>query len=100
MATVTVYGASDDLIEVEGDLKEEFSGYEGTHYLAFSDGTLLSVKYDDGGLWRINRLVQGSAACVKVEATDPEDDYSDKVTLTGALAWVVCGKEHARARAK
>lgn len=101
---VTIHGASDDLIEVDGDLSEEFNGNldrDEHAYLAFSDGTLLSMTYDAGGMWRINRVAQGSASYTKREATDPSDDYSDRVTLEGeALTWVVCGREQARSKRK
>jgi hypothetical protein len=95
MAKVTVYGASDDLIEVEGDIREEFNPRsddveEGNAYLAFSDGTVLKVKYD--GCWRITPVARGSAEYQKTEATDEDKDYSDKVTLEGEeLRWVVYG---------
>jgi len=29
MSTITIYGASDDLVEVEGEFSEEFSAYQG-----------------------------------------------------------------------
>lgn len=101
MMTVTVYGASDDLIEVEGALSEEFNPHEldKGDYLAFSDGTVLSVLYAKDGCWRINRLVQGSANYDKVEATGSDsDNYSDRVTLKGDLRWVVFGSELVRAK--
>ena len=94
---VTIYGSSDDLIEIEGDIVEEFDCTDGEErFLAFSDGTVLSVEYTNGGIWRINRVKNGGASYSKVEATDPDDEYSDKVTL-GAPSlqnfyWVVCGK--------
>jgi len=97
---VVIYGASDDLIEVEGDLTEEFSylgGDDEGAYLAFSDGTLLTISYGAGGsgFWRINRLCAGAANYVKVEATDEDTDYSDRVTLSGDnLRWVVCGTDY------
>lgn len=82
METVKIYGASDDLIEVEGSVREEFSANDEQNYLAFSDGTLLSVRYDREGFWRINRLREGSAAYDKREGADADHDYSDVVTLT------------------
>ena len=96
MSTVTVSGASDDLIEIEGDLSEEFNGSEEPRWLAFSDGTLLTIQYGvGGGFWRISVLAQGTCAVTKVEGTDEGDDYSDKVTLHGAdLSWVVCGDRY------
>jgi hypothetical protein len=101
MAKVEIYGASDDLIEVDGDLNEEFDGGGDIQYLAFSDGTLLSVEYDSDVMWRINRLVEGVATYSKKEATDPDEDYTDRVTLESAsLKWVVCGSGLARATEK
>lgn len=94
MSTVTVFGASDDLIEIRGDLgEEEFGCYgdEGGH-LAFSDGTLLSVEYN--GFWRFHVLHRGTATVTKVEATNEDTDYSDKVTLTSEtpITFVLYGK--------
>ncbi len=98
--TTTIYGASDDLIEVEGACSEEFSVYNKCEnetpaaYLACSDGTLLKVKYD--GQWRFHLMKQGSAAYSKEEATDEAGSrpdgkpaYSDVVTLDGDVRWVV-----------
>jgi hypothetical protein len=100
---IRVYGASDDLIEVEGDLQEEFnppsnrSGDSLISFLAFSDGTVLSIIYGPEGIWRINRVAHGSARYDKEEGTD-DGHYSDVVTLTGEIAWVVFGSELARVK--
>lgn len=95
MSTVTVSGASDDLIEIEGDLSEEFNGSEEPRYLAFSDGTLLTIQYGvGGGFWRISVMSKGTCAVTKTDGTDEDDDYTDQVTLTGDLAWVVCGDRY------
>lgn len=85
MSEVMIYGASDDLIEVEGALVAEFNAFDEDEgvYLAFSDGTMLRVVYDDGGVWRITPHVSGRASYFKVEAPgDDENNYSDRVTLT------------------
>lgn len=90
--TLTIYGASDDLIEVDGDIREEFYAIDAeTHMLAFSDGTLLSVEYDQHGIWRIRRLAAGTAAYRHTEALDADSNYSDKAELDGAINWVVLG---------
>ena len=96
-----IYGASDDLIEVEGDITEEFNPRfeeDGPALLAFSDGTLLQIQYGVGGnaFWRIQPLVYGTAKYSKVEATDEDDNYSDVVTLDGKFKWVVCGDQWAK----
>lgn len=99
MKTITIYGASDDLIEIEGDLREEFSSYENeiTH-LGFSDGTVLSVHYGDDGFWRMNRLSVGSAEFEKTEGQNEDSDYSDRVTLRGDIRWVIAGKEFTKVK--
>lgn len=95
-----VYGASDDLIEVEGDIREEFnpSDADDPSLLAFSDGTLLQIQYGSDRLafWRITPLLYGSAKYSKTEATNEDDNYSDVVTLEGDIKWVVCGNQWAR----
>jgi len=112
-----IYGASDDLIELSGDISDEFDhGHEEPFYMAFSDGTVLSVVYTPEGSWRINRAVKGTADYTKFEAvgddakhTDlpPElvdedpSGYSDVVILNGAspITWVVGGTEFRKQRA-
>lgn len=99
MNTVTIYGSSDDLIEVEGAIREEFYlESEGTSYIGFSDGTVLSIEYTDKGIWRIYREHTGSALFEKTEAIDSESEYSDRVTLTGDIRWIVGGGVMAKAK--
>jgi hypothetical protein len=95
---VTIYGASDDLIEIEGDIREEFNHYsnedDDARLLGFSDGTLLRVVYDKDGIWRLTRIAAGSARFEKTEGV-VEDDTNDVVTLHGDIKWVVFGEEYA-----
>jgi len=92
---VKVYGSSDDLIEVEGDLDEEFNVYlEGdeSFFLGFSDGTLVQVWYDRAGIWRTLILVIGRSATSL--HTPVGEEYSEVLELTGEkISWVVCGKD-------
>lgn len=99
--SIKIYGHSDDCVEIDGDIREEFNpaSDDEMSYLAFSDGTLLSIKYGEEGLWRINQLQAGSSTYSKVEATDPDGDYSDRVELSGgAIKWVVFGYGFAKAK--
>lgn len=100
MKTIVVYGASDDLIEIEGAIHDEFSpSDDGPTKLAFSDGTVLSVVYDDDGCWRVNRVAEGSAKMEKVDAEGSDtENYSDRVTLTGDIRWMVAGNYMAKAK--
>ena len=92
LETVTIYGASDDCIELDGALKgEAYASDEGDH-MAFSDGTVLHIEYTAAGCWRINRVVTGSATYSKVEAEGADtDNYSDRVTLVGKFEWCMVG---------
>ena len=92
------YGASDDLIEIEGDIREEFNPSEDDGILAFSDGTILRVSYDNDGMWRIAPIAVGSAVYEMVQGTDPDNDYSDHAWLTGDIEWVVFGSQYAKVK--
>jgi hypothetical protein len=107
MAEIVIYGAGDDLIEIEAtDFRnEEFNvGYaeyqqdgEGASLLlAVSDGTILRVRYDEDGIWRFTPSVVGSSSVDIVPGVD-DKRHSDRVTLTGDdLRWVVLGTEIAK----
>jgi hypothetical protein len=98
MHKLTITGASDDLVEIDGDISEEFNwtaaGDDDTEqrFLAVSDGTLLRVRYDEDGIWRLTTVVQGSSAAEKIEGV-AADDTNDVVTLEqpDPFAWVVFG---------
>ncbi|HEY8692671.1 MAG TPA: hypothetical protein VIR57_08005 [Chloroflexota bacterium] len=87
---IKVYGASDDLVEVEGDIREEFTPRDDNpSILAFSDGTVLDIQYGSEGIWRINRLATGSVYSHVQAPPDDDDNYSDVVTLDGEITWVL-----------
>ena len=96
---ITIYGSSDDLIELEGAVEAEFYCYaadeEEPTYLAFSDGTLISAHYGDLGIWRFSLVVEGLASFKKEEGVD-DDFHSDKITLDGPITWAILGSELAR----
>lgn len=90
--SITLYGASDDLIVIEGDINEEFP-YRDLDDLgdivAFSDGTAVRIVYDEDGIWRIRLLNKGDAFdwFVQVPA-DESEGYSDQLAVDEAV-WVV-----------
>jgi hypothetical protein len=95
--SITVYGASDDLIEIEGDIREEFQGGDGVVYLGFSEGTVLSIEYSRNGIWRITPYFRGLASLdIELASLDDEDNYSDRAILemtgVGVIRWVVAGR--------
>jgi hypothetical protein len=100
--SITVSGASDDLIEVDGDISDEFSYLrvpDGcSSLLAFSDGTILRVEFERSGVWRIRPVVRGSSGLTIEQASEgDEDNYTDQATLSGAV-WVVQGIDYATVR--
>lgn len=100
MAT-EVYGTSDDLIEVDGDVRGEVS-YFGTDdwdrgvLLMCGDATVLEVRYGKGGagLWGITVLRKGSKL-LEVEQCDDEDAerHSDVARFSDGLKWVYAATE-------
>lgn len=96
VSTVEVYGASDDLIEINGDLTEEFTlpGSDEA-LLAFSEGTVLRIKYTPDGIWRIAPVANGMATYTITQGTDVDNDYTDRVFLTlgDDIEWVVLGTD-------
>lgn len=93
---ITVYGASDDCIEIEGDIEEEFD-YTGAdpdvpgNLLAFSDGTVLRITFNGAGIWRITRAAAGGSTLAIDQASEDGEEYSDRATLDGEIRWVVVG---------
>jgi hypothetical protein len=96
--TTQVYGASDDLIEFEGDFTGEVGCYgtdEGSHgvLVVMSDATVLEVKYGKGqkGIWEVKLLERGDLfmhiePCTD-ENADPNSDVATfKPGITGAYA--------------
>lgn len=100
--TTKVYGASDDLIEVKGELTGEV-GYIGPDredrdqgcLLMFSDGTLMTAKYGKAGLgvWQLTLVSQGSLFRGIVPCTDEEaTPHSDVATFGAGLKWAYAAK--------
>lgn len=91
-----IYGASDDLVELEGDLSEEFSGGEKPCLLIFSDGTVLTIKYGKEHLavWAITLITQGKLFKRIEYCTDGDAErYSDTAHFCDGLEWVYFVRE-------
>lgn len=101
MAEVRISGASDDLIEVDGDIREEFNPpYDAdSSIVACSNGVLLRIAYtddSDDGIWRIAPLAGADKVQIWQCPADDERNYSDIATIHDpALAWVALASDHA-----
>ena len=99
MSRIELYGHSDDLVELRGDIKEEWGAYgEDRCYIAFSNGVLLSIEYD--GEWKIMKHAVPDSADVKVHPVGSIDDqdynsYTDLAVMETEeeINWVVKGGE-------
>lgn len=98
---MTLSGASDDMVVVEGAVNEEWD-YTGDDedapgdVVAFSDGTVLRIAWTEDGMWRITPHARGTAVLSVVQAVDDGESYSDRATLTGEVRWVVHGRHFTR----
>lgn len=91
--SIEIYGASDDLIEIEGAIREEFTYQDEDNgdLVALSDGTVLRLLYDSDGVWRITPVARGSGSLTVAQSTGEGDDYSDRASLEGDVRWAVHG---------
>jgi len=101
-----VNGASDDLVEFDGDVCGEVGCYgtderERGVLLVFSDGTVLEAKYGKAGLglWGIRAIRRGDllAGINECEAETPEGN-SDMAVFADGLRWAFAAGEWSNVR--
>ena len=78
---VKIYGASDDLVEIEGSaVEQEIGCYEQDVRIRFLDGTIIRVGYpkEDMAVWWIEVEADGTAERTLTICEDEDADiYSD-----------------------
>jgi len=96
-----IYGASDDLVEFEGDFSGEVGSYgtddrEKGVLVIVSDGTVLEVKYgkNDDAIWEVKLLKKGNLfdridLCVDSDARP----HSDVAYFNEGVKWAYAAKE-------
>ena len=97
---IKVYGASDDLVEVEGAAypADEIGCYGGDVFLVFTDGTVAKVSYPKSpglGVWKIELENIGTAKKTLTECFDEDaDPYSDVLEIDAELvSWAVIDRK-------
>lgn len=97
--SVTLFGYSDDLVEIEGDVREEFNPTGDEPVLVtFSTGTVASIQYTAEGAWRIIVLEPGTTVLDLQQCpADDEDDYTDRLVISSQVEWVVATDRLVRA---
>lgn len=94
--SITIYGYSDDLIEIDGDIYDEFGlpyNNDGAA-IACSNGVLLRIVYDQDGIWRITPLAGGDKVSVWQCPAEYGLEYSDKATVEGTVTWVALATDY------
>lgn len=85
---IKVYGASDDLVEIEGSFEGEIGCFESDVRIRFTDGTVIRVGYpkEDAAIWWIEVEKKG-AAVQKLTICDDEDAriYSDIFEINAGI---------------
>lgn len=90
---VKVYGASDDLCEIEGSKYEqdEIGCYDSTVEIGFTDGTRILVSYPktpELAIRKIEVLTKGTADSRLTECFDEDAEiYSDIFEIDAEIAW-------------
>ena len=102
-----IYGASDDLIEIDGQISDEVDAYSSSDEpikFKTSQGTKGSIMYD--GNWNITIIEEGTDFVKVIESVGDDNDhteentkdvpsYSDVLILEGELEWIkVKGKKY------
>jgi len=87
-----VYGASDDLIEFDGEYSGEHGCYDSSEdepvAVFLSDGTVLAIHYDDSGVWKISVRERGTLFDGLRIETDPDAArYSDTAVFRSGIKW-------------
>ena len=72
---IKVSGYSDDIIEIDGDYRDEIGSFRLDTKITFGDGTELLMHYD--GAWRAKVLRAGSGAYAITRLEKNGDYYSD-----------------------
>lgn len=98
---IKIYGASDDLIEVDGDLSDEGTAY-GQGFVELSTGDVFKLSYGkdpNEPVWRIEQIVDSGMLSVRMEKCDWSEDnenesgYSDIAWMVGPITWIQCWQE-------
>lgn len=94
MNTIKIYGASDDNVEVEGDVFgcDEYSAWDAPLWVELSTGDVFKVEYTKDGVWTVDHIRKTTKVKVVIEpygeGEDPEP-YTQTAVVTGKkIEWV------------
>lgn len=93
---IKIYGTSDDRIEIEGDVYEEFNlSRDPVGWIATSNGALVRVSYDGEWHFRVRQTGYGAhhvyPAGIEQTTELAGNEYSDVVIIEEPIKWVLFG---------
>ena len=102
-----IWGASDDLLEIDGALIEDEVNESFPYAIKCSDGTIASFDYNSEGIWECTIESPGKSFIRIVKAvgednehTDPTakgcSSYSDVLLIREPISWVKVNKKYYR----
>ncbi len=81
-----IYGASDDLIEFEGSIRDEIDAYESDITFNLSDGAEVRVYWDDCRGW-VNEVIKKGQFEIEEIPGDEEADTTPITIIKGRVKW-------------
>lgn len=94
-----IYGASDDLLEFEGEVEGEVGAYDVERLIVCSDGSVLTAEYGKGplGIWKLTVINRGSCFIGLKECLDEDADIDSDVAEFGSgLRWAIVASDWTR----
>lgn len=102
-----IYGASDDLLEIDGALiNDEVNTPDRPYEIICSDKTKAIFSYEDNGEWKCEVIVKGSQFIDRVPSVGEDNEhigvangctpYSDVLLIREPVAWIKVGKKYYR----
>lgn len=88
---ITIRGASDDIVEVEGDIEAELydTAFGAGVYVYLSTGLVLYFELGERDEWRA-RVERGDASTVAIER---DEDDNDEATISIPVDWVAASTD-------
>jgi len=100
---VRVYGASDDLIEIDGAISDETYCYNDIKSIEASDGTKGKIWYNNDGVWQISISKIGKDYVGLIAAVSDDNEHTDKeaigctsysdVAIWDGIDWIKIGRK-------
>lgn len=85
---IKIYGHSDDLVEIEGDIEDELCAYEDGRIITIGgegEGVVIRAEYapeGSAGVWRFSvELVDDGVPCRWKIEIEPKHEYSQQVVI-------------------